>query len=261
MKKIVPLLVIVIVLVGGFMLLNKDKQASRYQESYQSGSDDTNFIELKRINDDVWLHTTYTTIQCTRYSANGMVVVTKDGLVLLDTPWTNQQTKELIQLCSGIFENEFTLAIVTHAHNDNIGGISTLIDEEIKVISTKETLEEAKKNGFELPNPKLEKYTEIHIGDTTLKTYYPGEGHAKDNIVVYLSDYRILFGGCLIKSSDAMDLGNTGQANLVEWPLSILNVEDRFPKVKLVVPGHGEIGDKELFEHTKELLKNIKWIS
>lgn len=256
MKKIVVFLVMIIIVVGVVVLLNLENKVLKVQEYYQSGEEGTNYVELKRINDAVWVHTTYATFQGNKYPANGMVVVTKEGIVLVDTPWTNQQTKELIELCSAVFKREFTLAIVTHVHNDNMGGISTLLDEKIKVVSTNETVEEAKKNKFQLPSPELDRYTELHIGDAVLETYYPGEGHAKDNIVVYLSDYEILFGGCLIKSSETMDLGNTVEANLFQWPLSIANVENKFPKIELIVPGHGEVGGQELLKHTEELLKD-----
>lgn len=66
--------------------------------------------------------------------------------------------------------------------------------------------------------------------------YYPGKGHSADNIVVWLPQYKVLFGGCLVKSLDYGGLGSTTDA-------------------EVIVPGHGGWGSIELTEHTLELLK------
>ncbi len=115
-----------------------------------------------------------------------MLVVTKEGLVLIDTPWKNEQTDELIKLSKDVFGKDFKLAIVTHAHHDTIGGIDSLLKNNIKVISTQQTLEEAKRNGFSQPQAKLKTSSKFKIGDINLETFYPGEGHSPDNIVVWI---------------------------------------------------------------------------
>lgn len=43
-----------------------------------------------------------------------------------------------------------------------------------------------------------------------------------------------------------------------EWPLSIQKVINRYPDVKLVVPGHGKVGDISLLTHTQKLALSAK---
>lgn len=253
MKKTCILLAIIMIILTG---CQGEKTEIVYKEDfYKSGTNDSNYVELIKVNNNVWVHTTYTDYNGYRAPANGLVVITSDGLVLIDTPWTNEQTEELINLSKEIFKMDFNIAIVTHAHDDNIGGIDKLLEKDIKVISTKQTMEEALKHGFSEPLPELKENSIIKVGNIEIETYYPGEGHAPDNIVVWLSEYNLLFGGCLIKSLESKNLGNTEEANLEEWPISIKKVKDKYTDIKTVIPGHGDFGDTKLLEHTMNLLR------
>ena len=58
-----------------------------------------------------------------------------------------------------------------------------------------------------------------------------------------------------MKSAEAKDLGNVADAYVNEWSISIENVLNRYGNMNLVVPGHGEVGDRGLLLHTLDLLK------
>lgn len=219
-----------------------------------SGTDDSNYIELSKINEDIWIHTSYQQYEGYRTPSNGLIVITSEGTVLIDTPWSNDQTKELIKLLKEEYKEEIELAIITHAHTDRIGGIDTLLEHKIDVRSTKLTEEEADKNGFQKPSPVLDNNPLIEVGDTSIEVYYPGEGHTIDNITVWLPEYKVLFGGCLIKSLSSRDLGSIADANVSQWPESVQNVKDKYPDTKVVIPGHGKSGGVELIDHTLNLL-------
>ena len=121
---------------------------------------------------------------------------------------------------------------------------STILTKNISIEKSEKTAEQYFLND-----------TTFTIGNVSFQTYYPGEGHTKDNIVVWFPDEKVLFGGCLVKSLEATDLGNTKDANLIQWPISIKNVIDHFPTIKYVVPGHQKWGDEGLLYHTLDLLK------
>ena len=89
--------------------------------------------------------------------------------------------------------------------------------------------------------------------DGVASVFYPGAGHTEDNIVVWLASEKILFGGCFIKSLQHNNLGYTGDADINEWSNSLQQVINRYPDIKLVVPGHGKNGDVSLLTHTKAL--------
>jgi metallo-beta-lactamase class B len=212
-----------------------------------------NSVTLSKINDKVWVHTTYEYYDGVNTPSNGLVVITSKGVVLIDTPWNNEQTEELLKLIKKEFKKDVILGIITHAHVDRIGGIDTLLKYKITVESTKLTAEKAVENGYKSPKAILGSDTLFKIGKTNFEVYYPGEGHTADNILVWIPDYKILFGGCFIKSVQSKNLGNLQDANLKEWPISVNKAIRKFPETKIVIPGHGEWGDKTLLKHTLEL--------
>ncbi len=231
-----------------------EQAALTYESTYQLGNSDTDYVELNRINDNIWVHTTYADYNGWRTPSNGLVVVTSKGIVLLDTPWNNQQTETLLRLAEDVFGKDTSIAIITHAHEDRIGGIDTLLAEGIQVVSTELTAEEAEKQGYKKPEATLDDLTHLKIGDIDFEAFYPGEGHTVDNITIWLPQYKVLFGGCLIKSLESEDKGNVEDANVEEWPLSVQKVIDKYPDADIVIPGHGGWGDASLLQHTLDLL-------
>jgi metallo-beta-lactamase class B len=55
-----------------------------------------------------------------------------------------------------------------------------------------------------LPQYTFTHDTTFNIAGVTLQAYYPGAGHTRDNIVVWVPQDKVLFGGCLIKSLEAI---------------------------------------------------------
>ncbi len=53
----------------------------------------------------------------------------------------------------------------------------------------------------------------VSMNEASLQIYYPEHGHTIDNLAAYLPKKQILFGGCVIKSEDAENLGYTQEAD------------------------------------------------
>jgi glyoxylase-like metal-dependent hydrolase (beta-lactamase superfamily II) len=96
----------------------------------------------------------------------------------------------------------------------------------------------------------------LSCGDTRVELAFLGAGHTIDNIVVWIPKKKILFGGCLIKSQNAGNLGNTKEADLMSYPVTLKKVREQYSEVKIVIPGHGRPGGIELIDHTIELCNN-----
>lgn len=100
-------------------------------------------------------------------------------------------------------------------------------------------------------NTFIEKY-ELEIGDKKVICQYFGEAHTKDNIVVWIPDEEILFGGCMVKSINSSK-GNLADANVNEWSKVVGKVKNKFTSARLVIPGHGSYGGLELLDYTIKL--------
>jgi len=261
MKKVVqnvPLFLLLLIVAFGLAACATKNQAapiaSVTENFYKSGASDKDLIELTKINDVIWMHTSYTSYNGSRASANGVIAISSEGIVLVDTPWNSTQTLTLLKLVRETFGKDIVLAIVTHAHADNIGGINTLLENGVEVRSTQMTVNQAEKNGFSKPEPDLDSEPAFTIGDLEIETYYPGAGHAPDNITVWFPQHKVLFGGCLIKSLEAKDKGSITDADLQQWPASVQKVKEKYPDAEVVVPGHGPWGNTDLLKYTLELV-------
>lgn len=189
------------------------------------------------------------------YPANSLFAVTDKGIVLVNSPWGDEQTQQLIDSVKRRFNKKIIFCIATHFHDDCLGGFDVLKKQGAKTYSSRQTYTLAKKENNELPQYTFAHDTTFNIAGITLKTYYPGEGHTHDNIVVWLPQHKILFGGCLVKSLEADNKGFTGDANLEQWPSSIKNVQGHFKDARYVIPGHlGWRGGLKQLSHTLHVL-------
>ncbi|GAB3998272.1 BcII family subclass B1 metallo-beta-lactamase [Spirosoma daeguense] len=211
------------------------------------------------LSKDVYVHTTYGIYQNTPYPSNGLIIKTNDGVVLVDSGWdedsSTENTRHILQWVADNLHQPVKFCIVTHAHDDRVGGIRALQKVGVRVISTKKTAQNTVKRGYPSPEAILSNDTTFIIGNEPVRCYYPGAGHTDDNIVVWLPNQRILHGGCLVKSIGVFGMGNLADANVKAWPQSMRNVLNQFGTARVVVPGHEEWSDVKALEHTLKLVE------
>ena len=224
-------------------------------------SNDLNVVQL---TEHVFLHTSYLMFSGKRYPCNGIIFMSSDSAVVIDTP-VNDTLSE--QLLAWIVQQGLKIITVipTHFHVDNLGGLKVFHEAGIPSYASALTLKLAAEHQYEVPENSFTDSLDLSVGKEKIECWFPGAGHTLDNIVVWIPSERILFGGCLVKPVTATGLGNTADADVNAWPQSIQNVIERYPQADIVVPGHGDPGGKELLDHTHELLatvvKNQKHIS
>jgi glyoxylase-like metal-dependent hydrolase (beta-lactamase superfamily II) len=99
------------------------------------------------------------------------------------------------------------------------------------------------------------KTVEVPLGSMTLVPAYHGGAHTADNIVVWIPAEKVLFGGCAVRSARSTKMGNVREAVLEEWPGTIDAIEEAYGYARVIVPGHGAPGGRELLENTRKLLR------
>jgi metallo-beta-lactamase class B len=212
-------------------------------------------LEIRPLSDSFYVYTTYKLLNGKPFPANSMYVVTSAGVVMIDVPWDSTQTLPLLDSIEARHHKKVVMSISTHYHDDRTEGLDVLKQKGIKTFSTALTYELGKKENEELAEYLLSNDTTFTIGNTTFETYYPGAGHTKDNIVVWFPQQKVLYGGCFVKSTDAKDLGYTGDANVKEWPAAVKRVMEKFIAPKYIIPGHFSWKNNKSLEHTLKLLK------
>lgn len=212
-------------------------------------------LDFQKLADSTYLFTTYHEYKGSKVSSNGVLRLTTNGVVMIDTPWDTTQFQPLLDSIRTKFHSSVALVIATHWHEDRSGGLEFYTRQGIPTYSTRATYNLCRENKMPLAKYTFIGDTTFRIGNTIVETYYPGSGHTSDNIVVYFPDDRILAGGCFLKSVDATDLGNLSDANLGLWPVAVRNLIKKYRKVKIAVPGHDRVDGKKALKHTLRLLK------
>ena len=215
-------------------------------------------LHVEQLEPGVWMHTSYNTFDGVLYPSNGLIVREGGHLVLLDSAWGAEATEELLAW----IENEIGLpvnrALSTHFHDDRTGGVAVLEAAGIPVWSHPMTQRLSAEEGNPVPPNALSgiEAPGSTTGFGSLEVLYPGGGHARDNIMVWLPDRRMLYGGCAVRELATDSLGNTADADLAYWPQAISNAQATYPEAKVVIPGHGEPGGAELLEHMHALFED-----
>ncbi|WP_448568282.1 subclass B1 metallo-beta-lactamase [Thalassotalea ganghwensis] len=214
-------------------------------------------LEIKSLTDDVYLHISYQNIEgFGLVSSNGLIVINNHDAFIVDTPWSERDTAQLL---TWLQDKNLNLvgSLSTHSHEDRTAGISLLNNKGIRTYATQQTNEFLKIKQQAQAIHTLNTPQDTLLNDQ-IAVYYPGGGHAADNIVVWLPNENLLFGGCLVRSKQAKSLGYTGESKLTQWPLSIEKLLGKYPNVSQVVPGHGKVGGRELLTHTLALTRQSK---
>lgn len=215
-------------------------------------------LQVTQIHADVWVHTSWHVLPGDRrFPSNGLLVRDGDALVLVDTAWGVAPTAQLLDWVDRTLQLPVKYAVATHFHDDRVGGWPALAARGIPLRLTPQTLALARAEGKPAPDtaglPALAAGEALRLGP--LELLHPGHAHSADNLVVWLPDSRLLFGGCAVKSHTASAIGNVADADLASWQRAIAHLQARYPHVDRVVPGHQDSGGAELLEHTLALLR------
>lgn len=222
------------------------------------GQSETPKLKITHLMGDFFVFTTYNTYKGQLTSSNGLYMLTEKGAVMIDTPWDTTQFQPLLDSIKTKHNKSVVLCIATHSHKDRTAGLEFYKRKGIKTYTSKQTDEICKEQGEKRAEFYFARDTSFKIGNYSFQTFYGGEGHTKDNIIIWFDKDKILYGGCAIKSFEATDLGYIREANLKAWPLTLMKVKQKFPDYKFVIPGHQDWSSVKSIDHTLELLKKNK---
>uniref|UniRef100_UPI0038D2097F subclass B1 metallo-beta-lactamase IMP-106 n=1 Tax=Pseudomonas aeruginosa TaxID=287 RepID=UPI0038D2097F len=212
-------------------------------------------LKIEKLEEGVYVHTSFEEV-------NGWGAVTKHGLVvlvnndayLIDTPFTAKDTEKLV---NWFVERGYKIkgSISSHFHSDSTGGIEWLNSQSIPTHASELTNELLEKNGKTQAKNSFSGAS-YWLVKNKIEIFYPGPGHTQDNVVVWLPENQILFGGCFVKP---YGLGNLDDANLEAWPKSAKILMSKYGKAKLVVSSHSETGNAALLKLTwEQAVKGLK---
>ena len=214
-------------------------------------------VEVFQVAEGIWLHTTYYKLpNLGRYPANGIIIISGNNSLMIDLPWTNKQAEILFDWIEKKHKATINAVVPTHSHTDCAGGLAEAHKRDADSWAFIETIEKLEKGKGTVPKNGFAKTKRLECGDVVIELAYLGGGHTTDNIVAWIPNQKVLFAGCLVKSLDAKNLGNTKEADLDNYPKTLKTVLQNYTDAKMIVPGHGKPGSLQLIKHTIELCNN-----
>lgn len=213
-------------------------------------------LEIVRLTDHCFRYTAWADIgSWGRIGCNGLIVVNGDRALMVDSPMNEVQTVELAWWMDKNLGARIESFVPGHWHDDCVGGMPWLNRNGVKTYAYEQTNRILASKGIEQARESFADSLTLPVGDTRVEVYFLGGGHATDNVVAWVPSDKVLFGGCMFKDTTAGSIGNTSDAApLDEWLRTVERVESKFPAMKILVPGHGPVGGKEIFAHTKEIV-------
>src|ERR1700741_3448527 len=123
-------------------------------------------INTTHLTVNIYVHTSYGMPDGkTPFPANGLYIVTDAGVILIDTPWDEDQTQQLIDMIAQRYGKKIVLCISTHHHGDRTAGVDLLKKHGIKTYSSLLTKQIAKQRGEKQPEFTFSKDTIFHVGN------------------------------------------------------------------------------------------------
>ncbi|CAM3317792.1 subclass B1 metallo-beta-lactamase [Aquirufa ecclesiirivi] len=215
-------------------------------------SDDLTIIQIA---ENAFVHTSFLqTNDFGKVPCNGMIIRDSKEVVVFDTPTNNKAADALIQYIQEKLQCKINAIIPTHFHDDCLGGLASFHEKKIPSYGNFSTIELTVANQVISPQNGFKDSQNLKLGNTFTTVTFFGEGHTKDNVVGYFPKEKILFGGCLIKELEATK-GYLGDANVGAWSSTVEKIKQTYPDVRLVIPGHGKTGGRELLDYTIQLFK------
>jgi len=187
--------------------------------------------------------------------ANAGFIVTRDGVVVIDTGLTRQIGEAMLAAIASVTAAPVRLVLNTHFHPDHTFGNGAFAARGIAIQSTPAARDRLAAEGaallenvrgligpgaegtaLVLPEPAIATERTLEIGGHRLALLLFGPAHTEGDLAVLDETTGVLFAGDLVFHESAPATPN---ADLAGWPRALERLQ-RLPWTRLV-PGHGPV--------------------
>jgi cyclase len=224
---------------------------------------------MRQIGQGIYVHTGYR-------GGNVGCVITGEGVILINTPIVPHEARQWRDEIAKVTDQKVIYIINTDYHPECIVGnqvfaapviaheqtwrkmktygeafrqrLMDLFKAEPKVAA------ELKSLNIVTPRITLTDRMTIHKGDKVLKLIHVG-GHTPASIIVHIPEDGVLFAGDIVVNGmhPVMD-----EANSKEWLEALIYIRRPWMKVDIIVPGEGEICDKEATKSLSTYIRRLR---
>jgi cyclase len=189
------------------------------------------------------------------YMVNSTVIIGKEGVILIDTGFSDEIGRHIKNAIRGITNKPVTHVINTHFHGDHILGNSEF--EGSAIISSGNCKATMEKSGYEwigilesitnlkFPNTRPvvadtgyaeETRNDVSLEGINLQLWVPKGSHTPGDMMVYLPEDRILIAGDILVNTMITSFRD---AHVATWITTLQEIKKLDPVT--IVPGHGPL--------------------
>jgi cyclase len=186
-------------------------------------------------------------------------ILVSDSVVLVIDTKMNDAALQLSKTVKDLAGNKPIIVVNTHVHTDHTAGNKYYAGQTIIVGGNYDKDFWAKDAGAEAPPTDWVKDSLVlNIGDETVTILnLPFPAHTQSDIVVYLHNRKMLFGGDVILNKQSPAMFSKYRADPYGYLKAFDLVESRFD-IARVVPGHGNLGGVEVIDNYRTFFNDMK---
>lgn len=132
-------------------------------------------LDIVKLCDDFYVFTTYKEIEGKMFPSNGMYVVTRKGVVIIDSPWDRSQCQPLLDSISKKHDRKVIMCIATHFHDDRTGCLDYFRSVGIETFTSKKTYDLCVANGEPKAENNLSPANVLHRATIRSKLFSPAK--------------------------------------------------------------------------------------
>jgi len=205
------------------------------------------------------------------WNSNSAFVVTPDGVLLFDSGSSQTIGEALKQTIAKVTDKPVRWIVNSHGHGDHWLGNAAFRQSDPTIFASETVAARIRNEGEDwiarfnrmtngatgestvvVPNTLIRERTEKVLGGVRVAFIPSGDSHSPGDIVAWLPESRVLLTGDVVYS-DRMP--STFDAKLQAWIKFLGELESLKPKV--VVPGHGSLGDAATIRRERELFQDL----
>src|SRR5687767_12221124 len=130
-----------------------------------------NKLDIAYLTTNTYVYTTYKEHDGKVFPANGLYVVTNDGVILIDALWDATQTQPLLDSIEKRHNQKVKICITTHFHDDRTAGLDILKANGVKTYSSLLSFKTGTQRGEKTTEFQFIQDTSFSLGGITCQTF------------------------------------------------------------------------------------------
>jgi glyoxylase-like metal-dependent hydrolase (beta-lactamase superfamily II) len=175
---------------------------------------------------------------------NSGILIGDSAVIVIDTKMMSN-SEDVYKYAKDKAGQKPIIVINTHYHGDHVKGNKFFKGDRIYIGSYEKEFLLKNIDPENQPTDFVKDSLLIDLGNEKVHLYNLGQAHTMNDLVVYLSNRHILFTGDLIFNRINPVLKKESGANVPRWIGILDTILSRWGDSK-IVPGHGQVGDKEM---------------